>query len=126
MTKPKIRGTNFEYRTAYLFARFGFSWDRSRSSLGTDLKILKDGQLRYLVSCKKTSAKEIIYLPRDEVEKLSNEASERDAPGLICFGFHRTPIYALTTDEVRGVESTRMSYKLVPGVGTPLKEILSE
>lgn len=52
MVTPKRRGVRFEYTVAYLFERFGFTWDRSGSSLGIDLKISKDGRLRYLVSCK--------------------------------------------------------------------------
>lgn len=120
----KQRGTRFEYRVAHFFERFGFTWDRSRSSLGTDLKILKDGELRYLVSCKKRSKPEVIYLPRREVERLSREASEREAVGLVCFGFYRTPIYTITVDEVQKVESTKLSYKLKPGTGTPLAEFL--
>ncbi len=126
MVKPKARGTQFEYRTAYLFAKYGFKWDRSRSSLGTDLKISKNGQLRYLVSCKKTATKEIIYLPREEAEKLARESTEREAQGLICFGFNRTPVYAIRIENLRNVESTKKSYKLSPNSGILLKDILTE
>ena len=52
MVTPKRRGVRFECTVAYLFERFAFTWDRSGSSLGIDLKISKDGRLRYLVSCK--------------------------------------------------------------------------
>jgi len=120
----KARGVRFEYRVAHFFERLGYSWDRSRSSLGTDLKILKNGELRYLVSCKKTSKSEVIYLPRREVERLSREALERRAVGLVCFGFHRTPIYALTVDELQEIENTKLSYKLTPENGAPLAEFL--
>ncbi|KUO41251.1 MAG: hypothetical protein AVW06_01550 [Hadesarchaea archaeon DG-33-1] len=126
MPLPKLRGVNFEYRVAYLFERFGYTWDRSGSSLGTDLKISKNGKLHYLVNCKKTSKLGPLYLPRFEVEKLGTGASCADAQGLICFGFKRTPVLVLTLKQVRGSEGTRLSYKLHPSDGRPLTKFLSE
>jgi len=117
---------NFEYRCAYIFERFGYSWDRSGSSLGTDLKILREGKLRYLVSCKKTSKLEPIYLPKFEVEQLTERARSSAVEGLICFGFRRTPVLVITLDEVRQLEAKRLSYKLRLGDGRPLAEFLSE
>jgi len=52
MVTPKRRGVRFECTVAHLFKCFAFTWDRSGSSLGIELKISKDGRLRYLVSCK--------------------------------------------------------------------------
>lgn len=124
MTTPKKRGTRFEYRVAYRFEDFGYSWDRSGSSLGVDLKILKDGQLRFLVSCKKTSTKDVIYLPKEEVEDLAGEAERRGAPGLICYGFYRTPVFAVPLEDVDGLEQTEQSYKLAGDKGTHLRGFL--
>ncbi len=122
----KQRGVQFEYRTAYFFERFGHTWDRSGSSLGIDLKILKNGKLHYLTNCKKTAKSKIIYLSQAEVERLSAQAVERGAKGLVCFGFYRSPIYVLTVDEMKKLERTKLNYKLKLGDGTPLKEFLSE
>lgn len=126
MVSPKKRGTRFEYRTAYLFERFGFAWDRSGSSLGVDLKISKGGRLRYLVSCKKTSTFGPIYVPRREVEHLQVAAKETGAEGLLCFGFYRTPPLALPVGRARNLESTKHNYKIYPTDGKPLKELLAE
>jgi Holliday junction resolvase len=126
MVSGKQRGVNYEYRCAYLFERFGYTWDRSGSSLGADLKILKDGKLRYLVNCKKTSKLGPIYLPKFEVERLAVMASQSGAQGLICFGFRRTPILVVTLDQVPQLRGTRLSYKLYPNDGRPLAEFLSE
>lgn len=109
---------------AYLFERFGYTWDRSGSSLGIDLKILRDGTLRYLVNCKKTSSIGPIYLPRLEVERLAASASRAGVQGLICFGFNRTPILAVTLEQIHHLRSTRLSYKLYSTDGHPLVELL--
>jgi Holliday junction resolvase len=124
MVTPKKRGQNFEYKTAYIFERFGFSWDRSGSSLGVDLKVSKDGRLRYLVSCKKTSTLGPIYLQRYEVERLRTSADETGAEGMICFGFRRTPVLAISVDEISELKGTKLHYKLYPTDGKPLREIL--
>ena len=124
MVTPKRRGVRFEYRVAYLFERFGYSWDRSGSSLGIDLKISKDGRLCYLVSCKKTSTLGPIYLPQHEVERLKASASETGAQGMVCFGFNRTPVLALQVDEVSDLEGTKRNYKIYSTNGRPLKELL--
>jgi Holliday junction resolvase len=124
MVLPKLRGTHFEYRVAYVFERFGYTWDRSGSSLGIDLKISKGGRLCYLVSCKKTSGNGPIYLPRIEVNRLADSAAQSNVHGLICFGFNRTPVLALSIDQVRYTDGTRLSYKLYPTDGRPLTELL--
>jgi len=124
MVTPKKKGQNFEYKTAYLFERFGFAWDRSGSSLGVDLKISKDGRLRYLVSCKKTSTLGPIYLQKYEVERLKASADETRAQGMVCFGFRRTPVLALLIEKIADLKSTKLHYKLYPADGKPLKEIL--
>lgn len=124
MVTPKQKGTRWEYYVAHFFERFGFAWDRSGSSLGVDLKISKGGRLCYLVSCKKTSMLGPIYLPRREVERLKASAIETGAMGLICFGFHRTGIFALPVDKVSDLKSTRLYYKLYPTDGKSLKELL--
>ena len=125
MVLPKLRGSNFEYRVAYVFERFGYTWDRSGSSLGIDLKISKDGRLCYLVSCKKTSGNGPIYLPRIEVDRLAESTSRSGAQGLICFGFNRTPVLTLPIDRVSCMNGTRLSFKLHPTDGHPLVELLS-
>ena len=124
MPIAKQRGVQFEYRCAYLFERFGYTWDRSGSSLGIDLKIMKNGNLRYLVNCKKTVKSKLIYLPKMEVERLSAEAVGRRATGLVCFGFYRSPIYVLTINEMKKLECTRLNYKLRPEDGLVLEEFL--
>jgi len=124
MVTPKRRVVRFEYAVAYLFERFGFTWDRSGSSLGIDLKISKNGRLRYLVSCKKTSTLGQIYLPRYEVERLKDSISETGAQGMVCFGFNHTPVLALQVDEVFDFEGTKRNYKIYPTSGRPLKELL--
>lgn len=124
MVSAKQQGTNFEYRVAYLFERFGYTWDRSGSSLGIDLKISRDGNLRYLVNCKKTSSAGPIYLPRLEVERLTASASQAGVQGMICFGFNRTPILAVTLEQIRHLRATKLSYKLYPTDGHPLAELL--
>lgn len=126
MVSAKRRGVNFEYRCAYVFERFGYTWDRSGSSLGTDLKILREGKLRYLVSCKKTSKLGPIYLSKFEVEQLAERARGSAVEGLICFGFRRTPVLVITLDEVRRLEAKRLSYKLRPCDGRPLAEFLGK
>jgi hypothetical protein len=126
MTSPKLKGVNFEYRCAHLFERFGYTWDRSGSSLGIDLKISKDGRLRYLVSCKKTSTLGPIYLPRLEADRLAASASSAGVQGLVCFGFKRTPILALPLEHVQRLKGTRLSYKLYPADGRPLAKLLTE
>jgi len=124
MVTPKKRGTNFEYKVAYLLEGFGFKWDRSGSSLGIDLKISRGGRLCYLISCKKTSKMGPIYLPKAEVERLQASSNETGAEGLVCFGFNRTPIFAIGPQEVSKLPSTRLYYKLQLGDGKPLKELL--
>lgn len=114
----------FEYRVSYLLESFGFRWDRSGSSLGIDLKISEKGRLRYLISCKKTSKLGPIYLPRAEVERLRTSAKETGAEGLVCFGFRRTPIFAIGLKEIPNLPGTRLYYKLQLGDGKPLKEML--
>ena len=113
-----------EYAVAYVFERFGFTWDRSGSSLGVDLKISKKGRLRYLVSCKKTSKLGPIYLPRWEVEKLRAAAKETGAQGMVCFGFHRTPALAIPLKRIQALKRTKHSYKIYPDDGIPLRELL--
>lgn len=125
MVLPKRRGVNFEYRVAYVFERCGYTWDRSGSSLGIDLKISKDGRLCYLVSCKKTSGNGPIYLSRIEVDRLAESASMCEGKGLVCFGFNRSPVLTLPIDQVRCTSGTRLSYKLFPTDGRPLTELLS-
>jgi Holliday junction resolvase len=122
----KRRGVRFEYRTAYLFERFGYSWDRSGSSLGVDLKIFKEGRLRYLVNCKKTSTFKPIYVPQAEIDRLISLATETGAEGLLCFGFRFTPVLALPVNEIASLRSTKHSYKIHPTDGKPLKEILAK
>lgn len=117
-------GTRHEYRIAYLFERFGYTWDRSGSSMGIDLKIWKGGRLRYLVSSKKTSKFGPIYLPRGEVERLKAVAKETGARALVCFGFHRTPVLALPLEKISALKRTEYSYKICPGDGVPLKKLL--
>lgn len=124
MVTPKRRGVRFEYAVAYFFERFGFTWDRSGSSLGIDIKISRDGRLRYLASCKKTSTPGPIYLPQHEVERLKASANETGAQGMVCFGFNRMPVLALHVDEISGLESTKHNYKIYPTNGRPLKELL--
>ena len=124
MVTAKQKGTQWEYYVAHLFERFGFSWDRSRSSLGIDLKISKGGSLRYLVSCKKTSSFGPIYLPKHEVERLKAAAKETKAEGFLCFGFHRTPVLALPLERVSALKRTKQSYKIYPEDGILLKELL--
>ncbi|MEW6592106.1 MAG: restriction endonuclease [Candidatus Hadarchaeota archaeon] len=124
MTTSKKRGTMFEYRVSYLLEGLGFSWDRSGSSLGIDLKISKKGKLRYLISCKKTTRAGPIYLPKGEVERLKASAKETGAEGLVCFGFMRTPVLALNLKEISKLPSTRLYYKIQMGDGRPLKELL--
>lgn len=122
----KQRGVQFEYRCAYFFEQFGYTWDRSGNSLGIDLKILKNGKLHYLINCKKTVKSKLIYLAQTEVERLSPEAVERGAKGLVCFGFYRDPIYVPTINEMKKFECTKLNYKLNPGDGAPLEKFLSE
>lgn len=126
LVSAKKRGTNFEYRVAHLFERFGYSWDRSRSSMNIDLKISKDGRLRYLVNCKKTSEVGPIYVSRLEIERLAAQAEQTGAEGLVCFGFGRTPILVLTLDQISCLKATRLNYKLYPNDGRPLMEFLTE
>ena len=40
--------------------------------------------------------------------------------------FNRTPVYSIRVEDLRNVESTKMSYKLLPDSGIPLKDILTE
>jgi len=126
MTTQKRRGTNFEYRVAYLFEEFGYEWDRSGSSLGIDLKIYRRGKIRYLVSCKKTSRLVPIYVAEREISMLEKKAREMKAEPMICFGFRRTPILALSLREVKKLPRTKLYYRIDPGVGRPLREILEE
>ncbi|MEW6222009.1 MAG: hypothetical protein AB1476_01620 [Candidatus Hadarchaeota archaeon] len=114
----------FEYRVSYLLEGLGFSWDRSGSSLGIDLKISKKGRLSYLISCKKTSKLGPIYMPKAEVEKLRASAKESGAEGIVCFGFRRTPVMALGLKDISKLPSTRLYYKIQLGDGRPLKEML--
>jgi Holliday junction resolvase len=125
MTIPKRIGSGFEYRVAYTFEDFGYSWDRSGSSLGIDLRIWRKGTLRYLINCKKTSALKPIYLPKSEVKLLRVCAKETGAHGLVCFGFRRTPILVVTLEEIKKFPRTRLFYKLTPESGTPLRAALA-
>lgn len=124
MVTPKRRGTRFEYRVAYIFEKFGYSWDRSGSSLGVDLKISRRGKLCYLVSCKKTSSSKTIYVPREEVETLRRSSRETGARGLICFGFYRTPVLFIDLQDVHSLEKTARYYKLSKDVGHPIEELM--
>lgn len=126
MVSQKRRGTNFEYRVAYLFEEFGFEWDRAGSSLGIDLKVYRRGKLRYLVSCKKTSRIVPIYVTKDEVRMLEEKAREMGAEAMVCFGFRRTPILALKIGEIKKLPKTKVYYRIDPNVGRPLREILEE
>lgn len=126
MVTPKKRGTRFEYRVAYIFQKFGYSWDRSGSSLGIDLKITKKGRLCYLVSCKKTSRSAVIYVPKDEIKTLKKASRETGAEGLICFGFYRSPIFTVNVRDTTSLEVTEKYYKLRPEAGHPLDLLLKE
>jgi len=126
MVTQKKRGTNFEYRVAYLFEEFGFDWDRAGSSLGIDLKIFGKGRVSYLVSCKKTSRMVPIYVRRDEVRMLEGKAREMNAEALVCFGFRRTPAMVLTLNELKRLPRTKLYYRIDPGRGRPLREFLEE
>jgi Holliday junction resolvase len=79
-----------------------------------------------LVNCKKTSEIGPIYISRLEIERLAAQAAQTGAEGLICFGFGRTPILALTLDQIPRLKATRLNYKLYPSDGRPLIEILRE
>lgn len=124
MTGSKRRGTRFEYRVAHEFEDRGYLWDRSGSSLGVDLKVFKAGELRFLVSYKKTSAKDVIYLSKAEVESLTDEAERREVQGLICYGFYRTPVFVVPLENITGLEGTEKSYKLVRDGGMALEAFL--
>ena len=124
MSTPKKRGTNFEYRVAYLFEEFGYEWERSGGSLGIDLKIYSRGRLTYLVSCKKTSKLAPLYISKSEIESLKFKAKEMRAKALLCFGFRRTPILAFPIDKITKLPQSRLFYKLLPEHGTALKKML--
>lgn len=94
--------------------------------MGIDLKISKDGCLRYLVNCKKTSNVGPIYVSRLEIERLAAQAEQTGAEGLVCFGFVRTPIFVLTLDQISRLKATRLNYKLYPNDGRPLVEFLKQ
>ncbi|MEM2878106.1 MAG: restriction endonuclease [Candidatus Hadarchaeales archaeon] len=126
MVTPKKRGTRFEYRVAYLFEKYGYSWDRSRSSMGIDLKITRNGKLRYLISCKKTSKNGPIYIPLEEVSRLEKYSRETRADGMICFGFNRTAIFFLKLKDVALLEKTRQYYKINRGDGHILENMLKK
>lgn len=126
MTTPKKRGTGFEYRVAYLFESLGYSWDRSGSSLGIDLKISKNGRLEYLINCKKTSTKKAIYLPKPDVEKLKESSRLTGAKGLVCFGFNRTPILVVPLEKIGKLSESRLYYKLTENDGGPLKDLVEK
>jgi Holliday junction resolvase len=121
---PKKRGTRFEYRVAYIFQRFGYSWDRSGSSLGIDLKITKKGRLCYLVSCKKTSSSAVIYIPKEEIKMLRRASMETGAEGLVCFGFYRSPVLTVNVRDAKSLEGTEKYYRLHPEIGCPLEGLL--
>jgi len=76
------------------------------------------------VNCKKTSKAGPIYLPKFEIERLAAMASQSGVQGLICFGFRRTPILAVTLEQIRHLRATRLSYKLYPTDGHPLIKLL--
>jgi Holliday junction resolvase len=124
MSTPKKRGTNFEYRVAYLFRDFGYEWERSGSSLRVDLKIYLKGKLKYLVSCKKTSKLKPIYVPKSEIAFLRSKGREMGAEPLICFGFKRSPIFVFPVTKAHKLPCSSKFYKLLPEHGVPLKEML--
>jgi len=89
-----------------------------------DLKIYKKGHLKFLVSCKKTSTLRPIYISKSELKYLESKSREMRAKGLICFGFRRTPILGLPLSHVKCLPQSNLFRKLLPSMGSPLKEML--
>lgn len=94
MTNYK-RGYNFEIRVRNKFRDLGFYAERKAASSPYDIIVMKDGRVEFVIDSKKTGQrdKDYIYITRENVEKMVNEADKIGAQPLIIFGFYRTPIY---------------------------------
>ncbi|MFP4633867.1 MAG: hypothetical protein ACLFM9_02745 [Candidatus Aenigmatarchaeota archaeon] len=100
------RGYNFEIRVRDTFRDSGFEAERKAASAPYDIFVMKDGRVVFIVDAKKTGQKDrdYIYVGRETVEKIKNEAEKIGAQPLITYGFYRSPIYVETPPELLGRE----------------------
>ena len=116
------KGRSLEYRAKYIFEENGYMVDRNTGSKPTDLVVKRNGVVKYICECKKTS-KDVIYVPKKDVERAIEFAKKDIAKPLIVFGFYRSPVYVLRADSL---ETDGAMFKISRGEGEELGEYLKK
>ncbi|MFP4117052.1 MAG: hypothetical protein ACLFQ8_02900 [Candidatus Aenigmatarchaeota archaeon] len=106
------RGYNFEIRVRDTFRDKGYEAERKAASAPYDLIVMKDGRVSFIIDAKKTGQrdKDHLYVSKEDIKDVKNEAEKIGATPLIVYGFYRTPIYVGTVDELleRGGKNVRL------------------
>jgi Holliday junction resolvase len=97
------KGRGLEYRAKYVFEKNGYVVDRKTGSKPTDLVVKRNGVVKYICECKKTSREnmDVIYVPKKDVERALAFAKRDLAKALVVFGFYRSPVYTLEASKLR-------------------------
>ncbi len=99
------RGYNFEIRVRDKFREKGFVAERKAASAPYDLIIMKDGRVSFIIDAKKTGQrdKDHLYVSKEDIRSVRDEAEKIGATPLIVYGLYRTPIYVgLVEDLLEG------------------------
>ncbi len=96
------RGYNFEIRVRDKFRKNGYEAERKAASAPYDLIVMRDGRVSFIIDAKKTGQrdKDHLYVSKEDIKDVKNEAEKIGATPLIVYGFYRTPIYVGTVDEL--------------------------
>ncbi len=96
------RGYNFELRVRDKFREFGYSAERKAASAPYDLLVMKDGRVVFVIDAKKTGQrnKDHIYVSKDSIRSVKEEAERLGTSPLIIYGFYRTPLYVEPAEDL--------------------------
>lgn len=89
------RGYNFEIRVRNRFREEGYEAERKAASAPYDLMVMKDGRVVFIADTKKTAQRDrdYIYVEKESVESVIEEAEKIGTQPLIIYGFYRSPIF---------------------------------
>lgn len=138
-------GVEFEKQVARLFERYGY---KVRKGSPSDLRVWKETplsrpipdifsnvpgsqirtimELKYVVECKMSRSHHHIYISRNQVEVINEEARlAGGVPALVCFSFPGVGTRVIKTQDLRLMPSGK-NYKLTPQDGVLLEELLGK
>ncbi|MFP4045823.1 MAG: hypothetical protein ACLFS3_02075 [Candidatus Aenigmatarchaeota archaeon] len=111
MTNYK-RGYNFEIRIRNKFRDHGYQAERKAASSPYDLMVMKDGRIVFIADAKKTGQrdKDHIYVRKESIESVIEEAEKLGTEPLILYGFYRSPIYVALAEDIvdKGGKTVRL------------------